>query len=247
MRKVLLIILLILLLAGVVLLIKSSQSLAPAKSGKILVTTSFYPLYFFASQIGGSKADVINITPAGAEPHDYEPTTQQIAKISQSNLLILNGGNLEAWGGKIGDILAGNNVLILTVGNNLVNRQTTENGKKILDPHIWLDPVLAKYEEERILEGFRKIDPANAAYYQANADKLTTGLDQLDNEFKTGLANCQKKDFITSHAAFGYLASRNNLIFWPNQETSPCEGWISPNMSFNSVDLPPPFGPKIPR
>ena len=60
------------------------------ESNKIQVSASFYPLYFFSQQIGGDKADVINITPAGAEPHDYEPTAQDIAKIESSKLLVLN-------------------------------------------------------------------------------------------------------------------------------------------------------------
>ncbi|MDB5189138.1 MAG: transporter, substrate-binding protein, partial [Parcubacteria group bacterium] len=58
-----------------------------AASGKLQVATSFYPLYFFTTQLGGDKVDVTNITPSGAEPHDFEPTTQDIAKIEGGNLL----------------------------------------------------------------------------------------------------------------------------------------------------------------
>ena len=130
---------------GVYRAIKESN-VTKNNDNKLQVTTSFYPLYFFASQIGGNKTDVQNITPSGAEPHDYEPTAQDIARIEKSNLLILNGGNLEAWGGKIQDNLKGTKVLIIIAGKNITNQQVVEDGKSILDPHIWLSPPLATKE-----------------------------------------------------------------------------------------------------
>ena len=66
-------------------------------SVKLQVVASFYPLYFFSCEISGDKADVTNIVPSGAEPHDYEPTAQDMAKMESSKLIILNGGGLEAW------------------------------------------------------------------------------------------------------------------------------------------------------
>ncbi len=71
---------------------------------KLQVVTSFYPLYYFSSQIAGNKADIKNITPSGAEPHDYDPSTQDVAQIEKSSMLVLNGG-VEAWGNKIRDKL----------------------------------------------------------------------------------------------------------------------------------------------
>lgn len=181
------------------------------KSNKIPVTASFYPMYFFASQIGGDKASVYTITPASAEPHDYEPTTQDIARIYQSKMLVLNGGALEAWGNKIKDEIQGSDVLVVTAGKGLVNRQLNENGQTIQDPHIWQDPLLAKKEVVAIEKGYEKIDPKDAPYFQANAKQLEQELDQLHAEFTQGLASCQRKDFVTSHAAFGYLAAQYGI------------------------------------
>src|SRR5258706_7016349 len=81
----------------------------------------------------------------------------------------------------------------------------------IQDPHVWQNPLLAKKEVEAIEKGFEKINPKDASYFQANAKKLEGELDQLDVEFKQGLASCQKKDCVTSHAAFGYLAARYGI------------------------------------
>ncbi len=180
-------------------------------SSKPQTVTSFYPLYFFTSQIAQDKAEIYNITPAGAEPHDYEPSTRDIAKIEDSSLLVLNGGKLEAWGEKIKENLKDKKTLIVTVGETIANQEVTEDGKKIQDPHIWLDPTLAKKEVIMIAQGLSQVDPANNLFYQANAQKLLNKLDILDAKFRQGLNSCARKDIITSHAAFGYLASDYGL------------------------------------
>jgi zinc transport system substrate-binding protein len=179
------------------------------KNNKIKVVTSFYPLYFFASEIGGEKAEVSNVTPAGAEPHDYEPTSQDIINIEKSNLLVLNGGNLEPWGEKIKHSFKG---VIIIAGDNLINLEMQEEGERIKDPHVWLSPLLAKKEIKNILSGYLKIDPNNKSYYEDNTKKLEDKLNQLDGLYAHGLSQCAKKTFITSHAAFGYLAKNYNLI-----------------------------------
>jgi zinc transport system substrate-binding protein len=212
MKNFSLIILGALLIAGIILMVKSSTfPVKKISSEKLQITASFYPMYFFGSQIGGDKINVMSITPAAAEPHDYEPTTQDIVAINQSKMLILNGGKLEPWGDKIKDQLQGASVLIVTAGDGLANKQLNENGQTIQDPHIWLDPILAKKEIVNIEQGFEKIDPTNRVYYQTNTTRLENELDQLNSEYKKGLSNCQKKDFVTSHAAFGYLASRYGI------------------------------------
>jgi zinc transport system substrate-binding protein len=199
MNKRLTILLGILILAFTAVLLFNLGATKKTSSGKLQITASFYPMYFFASQIGGDKADVMSITPVAAEPHDYEPTTQDVVRINQSNMLVLNGGKLEPWGDKIKDQLQGTNTLIVTAGN--------ENGQTIQDPHIWLDPILAKKEVAVIEQGFEKIDPSGKVYFQANAKKLESELNQLNTEYQAALSSCKMKDFVTSHAAFGYLAA----------------------------------------
>ncbi len=190
-------------------------------SSKIQVAASFYPLYFFSQQIGGDKVDVVNITPAGAEPHDYELTAQDIAQIENSKLLVLNGGGLEAWGSDIKQNLSSKNTVIITAGEGLTNQQVMEEGKNIIDPHIWQSPPLAKEMVDKITNGFIQIDPANKDYYQTNAIALKTKLDDLDKQYKQGLASCAQKNIITSHAAFGYLATAYKLHQVPITGLSP--------------------------
>ncbi|HKC15021.1 MAG TPA: zinc ABC transporter substrate-binding protein [Patescibacteria group bacterium] len=221
MNKLLYIIILILFIVGGYWVLKNPQ-LSSNKSNKLAISASFYPMYFFSTQIGMEKADISNITPAGAEPHDYEPTSQQIAKIERSNMLVLNGG-VEGWGSKIKDNLKGTKVLIVVAGEGLITQKVEEQGQNVIDPHVWLDPVLAKQEVAKITDGFVKVDSSNETFYKNNQKKLDDKLDQLDKDYKEGLKSCKNKDIITSHAAFGYLASRYGLRQVPIAGLSPDE------------------------
>ncbi|MEK7623840.1 MAG: zinc ABC transporter substrate-binding protein [Patescibacteria group bacterium] len=192
------------------------------KEDLIQVTTSFYPLYFFAQTIGGSESEVRSITPPGAEPHDFEPTAKDIARLHDSDIIILNGGNFEPWGEDIISELGGTQTRILTVGESLMTEEyTDEEGDKITDPHIWLDPVLTKQQVEKIANALADVDPIHASLYTTNAEQLKQSLDELDEKFRTGLMNCVQKTFVTSHAAFGYLAKRYALTQLPITGLSP--------------------------
>jgi len=194
MRKYLLLLLSLVIVTGCV---------QQPNTSKLQVTTSFYPLYFFTTQIAGDKADVYNVTPAGAEPHDYDPTTQDLAHIEDSQLLVLNGVKLEAWGERIKTSLQDTHTRVITVGDSVANIAG--------DPHAWLDPVLAKQEAASIAQALEQADPSNASVYAENLQILNDKLDQLNQSYATGLSSCATHDLITSHAAFGYLAKQYNL------------------------------------
>lgn len=215
-------------LLGLLFLGSSFVSSPRNQEEKISVVTSFYPLYYLSERIGRDKADIHNITPAGAEPHDYEPTAQDVALIESSNLLILNGVNLESWGEDIKSNLSEHTNLVIA-GEGLVNQQIAEDGKTIMDPHVWLSPSLAGKMADKILVGFQVADPANISYYTANATALKEDLAGLDVDYSSGLKACVSRDIITSHSAFGYLALAYNLRqvsiagLSPNAEPSPQE------------------------
>jgi len=190
-------------------------------NNKVKVVTSFYPLYFFTSEITGDKAVVSNITPAGAEPHEYEPTARDIASIENSDLLILNGGGLESWGENIKTNLNNKNTNVITAGEGLITIESKEEEHEEeeheghhhhgTDPHIWLSPVLAIQMVDKIESGLSLKDPNNSSYYKANALIIKNKLSILNEEFKQGLITCKSKDIITSHSAFAYLAQSYGL------------------------------------
>ncbi len=187
-------------------------------ASKLQVVTSFYPLYFFTTQIAQDKADVHNITPAGAEPHDYEPTAQDMAKIENSNILIINGAKFEGWSENVKNVLSDQNTVILNINDNIASQDLIGN-----DPHFWLDPTMAKKEVQIITKILIEKDPANTQFYSNNSKTLSEKLDNLNNQFTLELNGCKKREIVTSHSAFGYLARGYNLHQTPVSGLSPDE------------------------
>ncbi len=177
-------------------LIAAGCGAASGAKGRTTVVAAFYPLAYAAEQVGGAKVDVRNLTPPGAEPHDIELTPRDVGRLQQADVVLyLSHGFQPAVEqavagarGKRVDVLAGLG-LRRGVGD--------EAGKS--DPHVWLDPVLYARIVRRI--GSVLGEPARAA-------GLVRRVLALDGDYRRGLAHCARRDFVTSHAAFGYLAAR---------------------------------------
>lgn len=182
------------LIGAVAYLIVSSDRNKFSGSDKPQVAASFYPLYFLASEIVGDKVEVFNITPAGTEPHDHDLRAGDRVQIENSDLLVLIGRNFEPWVDRINEILAGSGTKVLTLAENEP------------DPHFWLSPSLTKDKVILITQELKSIDPENASVYDQKAGTLLARLDELDDKFKRELESCERRDFITSHDAFGYFA-----------------------------------------
>ncbi len=210
-KKVLFVLGVVLFAVLVIVALLSFNKKEENNSSKIKVVTSFYPLYFFTSQIVGDKAVVSNITPSGAEPHEYEPTARDMATIEGSNLLILNGGGLESWGKNIRSNINADKTKIVMAGEDLTTMALIKEEQKVVDPHIWLSPILAQQMIDSIESGLSQVDPNNTLYYESNAKNLKEKLSVLDEEFKQGLSTCGDKNIVTSHSAFAYLAREYNL------------------------------------
>jgi zinc transport system substrate-binding protein len=203
MKNTFLFFIILLCIIGIVLFAAMQENVTlHKKHTELQIAASFYPLSFLASEITGDKAIVTNITPSGVEPHDYEPSTKDMAKIENSDVIILNG-LLEAWGNKLKNNSQDTNVSLVIAGEDLFSRKN--------DPHIWLDPLRYKLEAQAITNAVIKIDPSHTKYYRDNQKVLDMKLNKLDSDYKNSLSNCQQKNFITSHAAFGYLADRYQL------------------------------------
>ncbi len=215
------------LIVGLVLIgILVSSRRPTIQSNKLSVVASFYPIAHFAQQVGGDKISVTNITPASTEPHDFEPTARDLIRISQAKLFIYNGNNVDSWGDKVKSDIVARGGTVIKMSDALTSLPSSEESGQ-LDPHFWLDPILAQQEITVIRDRLVKIDPTNAGTYQHNAQAYIDQLTALDQSYRTGLANCQLHDIVTSHAAFGYLAQRYGFTqipiagISPDQEPSP--------------------------
>ena len=210
---------------------------------KLAVVASFYPLQFATQQIGGDHVAVTSLTRPGAEPHDIELTPKDVATVSKAKLVVYESGlqgavdkAVESQGGDRGlDVAPAANLDLLfqpAVGADPVVTSAEKSGKNApgtTDPHFWLDPQRYSDVAKVISERLSKIDPANRADYELNAKAFEDKLATLAGEFTTGLANCQRRDIVTSHSAFGYLAERFGMLqiaingLSPDQEPRPAE------------------------
>ncbi|MDQ3717774.1 MAG: zinc ABC transporter substrate-binding protein [Thermoproteota archaeon] len=200
---------------------------------KVRVIASFFPLYDFAKNVGGDRAEVSVMVPAGIEPHNWEPTPRDIADAENADMIVYNGAGFERW---VSDINA-KFAVDTSIGIQLM--QGAEEGvheESGLDPHIWLDPVLAKQQVEAIRDGFVQIDPVNSGYYHQNAQRYIAELDSLDSFIRSNLSNCELRDFIAFHNAFSYFANRYNLTQHSIQGISP-EGDVLPQRIQEIKDL----------
>ncbi|HEV2192698.1 MAG TPA: zinc ABC transporter substrate-binding protein [Nitrosopumilaceae archaeon] len=194
---------------------KNSVANITGVTSKIKVAASFFPLYEFAKNMGGDKAEVYSFLPIGNEPHSWEPSIQQIEELKGTQLFIYNGAGMEAYISKFMSSGEFSNMTFVkaTEGITLLKADSAEHDKEILaqggmDPHVWNDPVLAEQEVTNIKNAMKKADPTNAQYYEDNANAYIAKLAALDNSIKSGLSNCKKDTFVSFHNAFNYFSNR---------------------------------------
>jgi zinc transport system substrate-binding protein len=195
---------------------------APAPAAKLKVVASVYPVYEFARQVGGDKIDLAILVPPGAEPHDWEPSAKEIIAIKAAKLFLYHGAGLENLAKILTpetlgatqaiEVSRGIPALVPEAGEDADHKHGhAGKGHDHVDAHMWLDPQSAQKEVDAIAAAFAAADPPNADYYRQNAAVYNGKLAALDHEYKTALAGLPRRDIVTSHAAFGYLAARYGL------------------------------------
>jgi len=190
-------------------------SSADASSEPKLVA-SFYPYAFVAERVAGNHATVTNLTAPGLEPHDLELTPQQVADIEDATVVIYEKGFQPAVDEAVDQSAQGSTLdttSVVPLKDTGAPAEPNDPGEPALtgDPHVWLDPTRLAKITEAVATELSRADAAHAAAYHANATRLVARLHALDREYRDGLADCERTQFVTSHAAFGYLAQRFGL------------------------------------
>jgi zinc transport system substrate-binding protein len=178
--------------------------------GKPKVVAAFYPLAWLAAQVGGPGIDVENLTRPGAEPHDLELTPRQVIHVGESDLAFYVKGVQAAVDKAVREHAKHHSLDAESVVPTLPAPQDSEENGAI-DPHLWLDPARFATVATALGERLARVDAPNAAGYRSRAAQVAARLNALDAEFRTGLRGCARKEIVTGHAAFGYLAQRYGL------------------------------------
>lgn len=239
-----------------------AQDTFTTETVKLKVKTSFYPMYEFTKQVAGDLAEVENLIPPGVEAHDWEPTPQDMAGITEADVLVYNGAGMEGWVEQVLESIQDTELTPIESskeieimegsghshdhgeeGDHSHDEHAHEHEEKGdhshddhaheheedghhhdhggLDPHVWLSPAMAVQQVRNIEAGLAKAAPEHKEAFKANADAYVSKLEALDQEFKEGLKDAKRKDFITQHAAFGYLAREYGLTQVPIAGLSP--------------------------
>ncbi|MFD0828862.1 metal ABC transporter substrate-binding protein [Neobacillus sp. M.A.Huq-85] len=222
-------IILALLLSGCSSAVQTNGKKASDGTKKIHIVTTFYPMYYFAQKVAGNSANVDLLIPNGVEPHDWEPTAKDMAKIQDADVFIYNSRYFELWVDKVLNSIDQSNLTVVEAAKgipltNAIDSDADENHHEhssSKDPHVWLSPVLAEQEVDNIAQALEKKDPKNKVQYEKNASSFKSQLVDLDHLFKETIAKAKRKEFVTQHAAFGYLAKQYGLTQIPIAGLSP--------------------------
>jgi zinc transport system substrate-binding protein len=188
-----------------VLLLAAGCGSAEGEEGSGEIVAAFYPLAWAAERVAGE--DVRNLTPPGVEPHDFELSPQDVGTVGEARAVFY----LEHFQPALEEAIEsadanGVNLLegldLLEPAEEEAHEEHEEHEGEARDPHVWLDPVRFADVVERL---GRELERPEAAA------ELGGELRKLDRELRRGLADCERHELVTSHAAFGYLAERYGL------------------------------------
>jgi zinc transport system substrate-binding protein len=173
---------------------------AAGTADRISVVASIYPLADAAERVGGERVEVVNVTPAGAEPHDIELSPRQVEDIEDADVVLALGGGFQP---AVEDVAGRADGVVVDV----LERLDVEGD----DPHVWLDPVLMADIVEEVAAALTEADPDGSDAYERNADALAEELAELDEEYEARLGTCDRDLLVTAHEAFGRLTDRYGL------------------------------------
>lgn len=206
----------------------STKDLEDNNGERLRVGVTINPLKDFAEAIGGDKVEVFSIIPDGSDAHSFDPKPRDSEKLINADIFIYNGLQMEEWIDSVLGIIEGKDVKVLESSDgvkeiNISEEDNHENEGEDehdheseeehehdhnhggVDPHVWLSLNNAIIQAENIKNVFSEIDPENKDYYETNFEKLKSDFTSLYNEYKDKFKDLENKNFVTGHAAFGYL------------------------------------------
>jgi zinc/manganese transport system substrate-binding protein len=201
-----------------------AQSPSPEK---LQVVTSFLPVQSHTLAIAGDLVNVKQLLAKDTGPHDFQLTPADVKKLSDADLLIINGVGIEEWLGELIKKSGNKNLVVvdtskgiklvespeeIEIGHDHSHAHAHAHGDGA-NPHIWLDPVIAIKQAAKIVAALQKADPANASAYAQNGKVYEAKLSALDSDYRSTLAPLPNKNLVTFHDAFPYLAARYKLNY----------------------------------
>ncbi|MFK3961482.1 metal ABC transporter substrate-binding protein [Guptibacillus hwajinpoensis] len=201
------------------ILVACAQDESDSKAdGKLTIYTTLYPLEYFAERIGGEDVTAESIIPPGSDAHSFEPTTRTMTELAEADLFIYNGAGMEGFADAAQDTLNNEDVMVLESAKDIHLDESEEEHEDHADhdhgnmnPHIWIDPILAIEQAENIKDALIALDPDQKETFETNFNSLQEELLALDQSFQEMADGAGKKEFLISHDAYSYWESRYGL------------------------------------
>ncbi|WP_433478095.1 metal ABC transporter substrate-binding protein [Spirillospora sp. CA-142024] len=193
---------------------------ADVPPGKAAVVASFYPMAWLAGKVGGGDVFVRTLTRPGTEPHDLELTARQVAQVADADFAVYVKGVQPAVDDAVRGHAKARSLDAASLVRTLPPPGETDDEEAhdgirhreaSYDPHIWLDPSRMATVATALGDRLAAADPGHASGYRERARSTAEALTRLDREFRDGLESCARREIVTAHAAFGYLADRYGL------------------------------------
>ncbi|MBF8808681.1 MAG: zinc ABC transporter substrate-binding protein [Enterococcus lacertideformus] len=217
----------------------TSQKTETSTKNELMIVTTFYPMYEFTKEVVGDEGNVKLLVPAGAEPHDFEPSAKEQAEIADSDVFVYNSPDMEFFVGSLKDSIDTKKTLMIEAAKGIErlksedeehdheHEEASDHHSHEYDPHVWLDPVLAIQEVRTIASELREKYPDKKETFDKNAENYIQKLENLNQKYTEELKDAKNRTFVTQHAAFAYLANQYNLNqqaiagVTPDQEPTP--------------------------
>ena len=189
------------------------------ESVKVRVGVTIYPLKYFTEAIGGDKVDVFSIIPDGSDAHNFDPKPMDLKDLNKTDIFVYNGLDMEEWIDSILNTLEGTDVKKVEASTGIealsaIEEDDHEHDEEDhdhdhdhggVDPHVWLSLSDALVQAENIKNALVEVDQENKDYYEENYNNLVKEFTSLKDEYLAKFNSITNKDFVTGHAAFGYL------------------------------------------
>ncbi|HEX3456666.1 MAG TPA: metal ABC transporter substrate-binding protein [Candidatus Baltobacteraceae bacterium] len=215
---------------------------------KIRVVTTISTLNSFVQGVGGEFVTVKNIVPVGASPETFAPAPQDVASVADANVLVENGAGLESWLDR----------LLHDAGSQSLHIVVCSEGLPVKNdnPHLWMDPVMAKAYVAKIRDTLAAVDPPHAQAYRRNAAAYNVRLDELTATIrrKIGTIPPSRRNMIVFHNAWQYYNDRFGIVTLvvernPGQEPNPQQIAelidLAKRLKVRAVFSEPEYSPKI--
>jgi len=238
----------------------------PSLAEKVPVIASIFPLADMIQQVGGDHVEVTFVLPAGASPHTFEPKPSLLKKFSTARIFFMVGAGLEFWAEKFIDLTGpGLMTVVLSEGVDLIDTTghthknydrhkkfaDSEDRSTIANPHIWLDPVIAKSMAKKIMDALCEIDHQHLTYYKQRGQNYLKELDKLHRRIEATVASFKIKKYVSFHASWDYFARRYGLesyhiraVFAEPQLNARAAEIIAREADVKALFLDPMGGPK---